>query len=202
MDQQDLVNHLIREGYLKTPRIIQAFLKVDRRFFVLNKGEAYADYPLPIPGGQTISAPHMVAIMLELLELKKTDTVLEIGAGSGYNAALLSLLTKKVYSIEFDEVLVAFAKNNLKKAHIKNVVVLQGDGSRGLPGKEFDKIIFTCAVPEIPEPVVSQLKDPGILLAPVGVGAQDLILLRKDKGSVKEENHGGCVFVPLRTKPL
>lgn len=194
-----MVSSLVQQGTLTTPRIIQAFKRVDRKLFVLQPGEAYADHALPILGGMTISQPTMIAIMLELLEPKKTDVVLEIGAGSGYNAALLGVLVKKVSSIEFDKELVAFAKQNLKKAGITNVTVLQGDGSKGLPGRKFDKIIFTCAVKKIPEEPLSQLQDPGILQAPVGGDYQDLILLRKKKGKIKKENHGGCVFVPLRT---
>jgi len=200
MENQDLVDHLIRHGYLRTPRIIQAFRSIDRKLFVLQPEEAYEDYPLPIHGGQTISAPHMVAIMLEILEPKKTDVALEIGSGSGYNTALLGFLTKKVFSIEFDEELASFAKENLKKANIKNASIILGDGSKGLPGKKFNKIIFTCAVREIPLPVIGQLKDPGILLAPVGGLTQDLIFLRKEKGHITKENHGGVVFVPMREK--
>jgi protein-L-isoaspartate(D-aspartate) O-methyltransferase len=198
MGNKELVDSLLREGYLKTPRIAEAFRKVDRGFFVLRREEAYSDYPLPIGGGQTISAPHMVAIMIELLEPKKTDTVLEIGAGSGYNAAILAFLTKKVYSLEIDSNLAGFARKNLRVAGLRNVEVMHRDGSLGIPGKKFDKIIFTCSVKEIPGPVIDQLKDPGILQAPVGSNFQDLIVLRKEKGCIRKENHGGCVFVPLR----
>lgn len=200
MRNRNLANRLISEGYLRSRRIIRAFQKIDRKLFVLRPEEACLDHPLPIPGGQTISAPHMVAIMLELLEPKKTDSILEIGAGSGYSAALLGTLAKKVTSIEVDKVLVAFAKRNLKKAKIKNVIVIHGDGSLGFPkAAPYDKIIFTCAVPKIPKAVISQLKYPGLLLAPVGGEFyQDLILLRKKSGKLKKENHGGCVFVPLR----
>ena len=201
MGNQEMTGLLEKEGYLKTPGIIQAFRKVDRKLFVPDKRAAYQDLPQPIPRGQTISAPHMVAIMLELLELKKTDTVLEVGGGSGYAAALLGALAKEVTSLEVDEALVRLAQRNLEKAGITNATVLHQDGSKGLPGKKFDKILFSCAVREIPSPVLSQLKDPGILLAPVGGPfGQDLILLRKEKGKTLKENHGGCVFVPLRSE--
>jgi len=202
MIMKSLVERLEDEGYLKTPNIIEAFRSVDRRDFVLQRGEAYQDHPLPIPDGQTISAPHMVAIMLELLEPNKSDRVLEIGAGSGYNAAIVSRLVKKVVSLEVDKTLVDFAKENLKKAKIKNVKVVQGDGSEGLPKKRWDKIIITCAVPQIPGSLVDQLKDPGILMAPVGEGFQELVVLRKENSEIKEENHGGCVFVPLRESQI
>jgi len=199
MSNENLVEQLIRGGYLRTPEVVEAFRKVDRKLFVPQPREAYEDHPLPIPGGQTISAPHMVAIMLELLELKSTDQVLEIGAGSGYNAALMAALSKRVCSIELDDALVEFARKNLRKAEIMNTEVIHGDGSKGIPGRKWDKIVFTCGVREIPKKIISQLKDSGILIAPVGNHHhQELTLLRKEKGKTSKELHGGCIFVPLR----
>lgn len=200
MKNTDLVNLLISRDHLKTPEIIQAFQQVDRKIFVFNKERAYEDEPLPTLAGQTISAPHMHAVMLELLRPNKKDLILEIGTGSGYNAALLSSLVKEVHSLEIFPELVELARKNLKKAGIQNVQVIHGDGSQGLPGKVFDKIVFTCAIPKIPENPLAQLKDPGLLLAPVGGTVQDLILLRKENRHLEKENHGGCVFVPLRKK--
>lgn len=198
MDNNDLVNLLVREDHLKTPRIIRAFRSIDRKLFVFQSEKAYADHPLPILRGQTISAPHMVAIMLELLSPRKSDLVLEIGTGSGYNAALLGKLSRSVTSLEVKPQLAALAKKNLKKARVRNVTVIQKDGSSGVSGK-FNKIIVTCAVQEVPRSLVRQLNDPGILLAPVGGRTQMLTLIRKKK-KISRELHGGCVFVPLQTK--
>ncbi|MEM5871787.1 MAG: protein-L-isoaspartate(D-aspartate) O-methyltransferase [Candidatus Aenigmatarchaeota archaeon] len=198
-----MVSDLIANGYLKTEKIIKVFLKVPRHFFVQEHQipYAYADYPLPIPGGQTISAPHMVAMMTELLEPKRSDKILEIGAGSGYQAAILAKLVRKVYTIEVNENLVEFAKNNLAKANIKNVEVIHADGSLGYPDKKpYDKIIVTCATPEIFDSWISQLKSNGIVLAPVGGGFyQELIRLKKTHKGMIKENYGLCAFVPLRS---
>jgi len=201
-ERERMVKNLIEEGYLKDPKIIKVFKEIPRHFFVKEQDVnfAYADYPMSIPAGQTISAPHMVAIMTELLDTNKKDKVLEIGAGSGYQAAILSKLVKKVYSIEVDPELVAFAKTNLEKAGIGNVEVMLGDGSRGYPErKPYDKITVTCATPEIFDSWISQLKTEGILLAPVGEGFyQELIRIRKTKKGLEKRNFGGCAFVPLR----
>ena len=200
--REGMVIKLVRDGYLGSKRIIKVFMDIPRHLFVREEDEkfAYADYPLPIPAGQTISAPHMVAMMTGLLEPKAKDNVLEIGAGSGYQAAILSKLVKKVYSIEVDPELVSFAKQNLKRAGIKNVEVVRGDGSRGYEkAKPYDKIIVTCATPEIFGSWIKQLKTNGILLAPVGGGFyQELIRIRKTKKGLERKNYGGCAFVPLR----
>ena len=203
-ESQRLIEHLIREGYLKTPGVIEAFRQVPRQFFVPEEAErnAYADYPLPIGRGQTISAPHMVAIMTELLEPKKTDKILEIGAGSGYQAAILAKLVRKVYSVELEKGLVEFAKSNLAKAGITNVEVMRGDGSKGCAkAAPYDKIIITCACEKVPDALFRQLKVGGILIAPVGGSwLQELKLYRKMKSGIEEKNYGGCVFVPMRQK--
>ena len=197
-----LVRYLVDQGILKTSRIIEAFKTVPRELFVPEKyrKSAYSDEPLPIGFNQTISAPHMVAMMTELLEPKKTDKVLEVGAGSGYQAAVLSRLVRKVYTIELEPDLVKFASRNIRKAGIKNVQIMQGDGSKGYPKEApYDKVIVTCACPEIPDALVEQLKEGGIILAPVGGGwSQELIKGVKRKGRLETKNCGGCVFVPLR----
>lgn len=201
-ERETMVVELVKQGYLKDPKIIKVFMEVPRDLFVREQDVnfAYADYPLPILAGQTISAPHMCSIMTTLLETKPKDKVLEIGAGSGYQAAILSKLVKKIYSIEVDPELVTFAKENLKKAKIKNVEVIMGDGSKGYEKKKpYDKIIVTCATPEIFDSWTSQLKMNGILLAPVGGGFyQELIKIRKTRKGLEKTNHGGCAFVPLR----
>ena len=197
-----MVVELVKQGYLKSDKIIKVFSEIPRHFFVREQdiNFAYADYPIPILAGQTISAPHMVAMMTELLETGKNDKVLEIGAGSGYQAAILSRLVRRVYSVELDQELVDFARQNLKKAKIKNVEIIKDDGSKGYEKKKpYDKIIVTCATPEIFEAWIRQLKTNGILLAPVGGGFyQELIKIRKTKKGLERKNYGGCAFVPLR----
>lgn len=198
----ELIEHLIGCGYLKTEKVIEAFRKTDRKLFVPERYRDYAyyDQPLSIGFGQTVSAPHMVGIMSTLLEPEKSDKVLEVGAGSGYQAAVLSRLVKVVYTIELEQGLIDFAKGNLRKAGIENVKLIQGDGSRGYPEEApFDKIIVTCAAPEMPEALIKQLKESGIILVPVGGSFhQELVLGRKVKGKLETTNCGGCVFVPLR----
>jgi protein-L-isoaspartate(D-aspartate) O-methyltransferase len=201
-ERRMLIRNLINEGYLKTPRIIKAFESVDRRFFVPKEHQdhAYADYPLPIGRGQTISAPHMVAIMTELLEPQKTDKVLEIGAGSGYQAAILSKLVNHIYTIELDPKLAEFARENLRRAGIENVKVIVGDGSEGYKKEApYDKIILTCATDDFPKPLIDQLKEGGIIMGPLGGSfLQNLIVAKKVRGYLERKNYGGCVFVPLR----
>ena len=206
MDLEEKKKALIRElksgKLLRTRVVTRAFEEVPRELFVPQKyrGQAYSDQPLPIGEGQTISAPHMVAMMTELLEPKKTDKVLEVGAGSGYQAAILSRLVKKLITIELEPELARRARESLKKAGYRNVRVLAGDGSKGYPKEApYDKVIVTCACPEIPPALIEQLKEGGKLVAPVGGGwHQELIVGVKRKGKLVEKNYGGCVFVPLR----
>ena len=186
---------------MKTKLVESACLKVPRENFVREQDKvyAYSDQPLSIGYEQTISAPHMVAIMTEFLEPKKTDIVLEIGGGSGYQAAILSKLVKRVYTIEFQKELIGFAEKNLKKSRCENVEVFHGDGSKGYKkAAPFDKIIITCAVKKIPEELVNQLKDGGIMVAPVGRFLQTLIVGKKKKGKLESEKYFSCVFVPMR----
>jgi len=197
-----LIEHLKSQGYLRTGKVIEAFRQVPRENFIppAQKEYAYADEPLPIGSGQTISAPHMVAIMTELLEPKKTDKVLEVGAGSGYQAAILSRLVKRIYTVELEPDLARGAGESLKKSGYDNVDVMVGDGSKGYPKEApFDKIIVTCGADKIPKPLVEQLKEGGIMAIPVGSGLyQELILGVKRKGRLETENKGACMFVPLR----
>ena len=198
-----LIERLKREGWLRTARVIRAFEAVRREDFVPARfrDQAYVDEPLPIGEGQTISAPSMVAIMTELLEPRSDDNVLEVGAGSGYQAAILSQLVKKVYTIELEPQLAEQARKNLKRADCKNVEVIVGNGSKGYPNAQpFDKIIMACAAAEVPEPLKKQLKPGGILIAPIGGSfSQILITLKKKKENRFEKvRHMRCVFVPLR----
>jgi len=198
-----LVKKLKNEGYIKTPLVEKAFLEVPRENFVPYhlKKSAYLDIPLEIGFGQTISAPHMVAIMCEALVLKKGQKVLEIGSGSGYHAAVVSEIIGergRVYSVERIKELADMARENIRKTGIKNVEVFVGDGSLGFKRfAPYDRIYVTCAAPDIPEPLIDQLKDPGLLLIPVGRYYCDLMLLRKENGKISTRNLGGCAFVPL-----
>lgn len=200
--KERLVSELRVGGYLKSEPVVKAFREIPREEFVLPeyREHAYADQPLSIGYGQTISAPHMVAVMTELLEPKNSDIVLEVGSGSGYQAAVLSKLVKRIYAVELEKGLVEFAKGNLERAGIKNVELIVGDGSKGLSKHApFDKIIVTCGVPEIPVPLIKQLREGGILVAPVGgYYMQTLTVGIKKKGRLEEEKYFGCIFVPLR----
>lgn len=188
-------------------KVIEAFLKVPREFFVLSgfEKEAYADVPLPIHAEQTISQPTTVAIMLEALELKEGMKVLEIGAGSGYNAALIATIVGKegkVYTMEFVKELADFAQKNLKRAGINNAVVVHGDGSKGFERRApYDRIIVTAAAPSIPEALAKQLKEGGIIVIPVGDAyMQHVVKARKVKGKLETQDLGEFIFVPLKGK--
>ncbi len=182
--------------------VLEAMKRVKRHLFVPPdlRDQAYGDYPLPIGEGQTISAPHMVALMCEYLELEKGDKVLEVGAGSGYHAAVIAELIGsegRVYTIERHPYLVDFAIRNLNKAGYENVVVILGDGTLGLPEHApFDKICVTCAAPAVPPPLLEQLKTGGKMVIPIGRFAQKLYLVKKRNG-IEKQNKGGVVFVPL-----
>lgn len=202
-ERRRLIDNLISEGYLNTDKVIDAMLAIPREKFVPEglKMRAYADCPLPIGEGQTISAPHMVAIMTERLQLGEDHVVLEIGSGSGYQAAILAIIAKKgfVYTIERVPRLVEFARNNIDSCGIKNVEVIPSDGTLGYSKKSpYDRVIVTAAAPKVPKALVEQLKDDGLMLIPVGNRfIQNLIEIRKEENEVVEKNHGGCVFVPL-----
>ena len=200
-DSKILIKKLIRDGFLTTPAIIKAMETIPRELFIPpdKKGFAYVDRPLEIGKGQTISAPHMVALMAESLDLKAGHKVLEIGTGSGYHAAIISSIIGHghVYTIERHEALAEFAKKNLTKAHIPNVTVFQGDGSLGLPQyAPYNRIYVTCASPGIPSPLIDQLANQGKLLIPTGELYCRLMLLEKNH-KIRKKDLGGCVFVPL-----
>jgi protein-L-isoaspartate(D-aspartate) O-methyltransferase len=160
---------------------------------------AYQDCPLPIGNGQTISQPYIVALMTELLMAQPTDTILEIGTGCGYQAAILSVLVRKVTTMERIPEVAGLARANLTTLGSKNIDVIVGDGTQGYPQKApYDGIIITAATPSVPRPLLEQLAEGGRLVAPVGGREiQELIRLRKKGGSITEEHHGGVRFVPL-----
>ncbi len=202
-ERQRLVSNLLNQGYIKTNAVKQGFLAVPREEFIPAslKPYAYVDTPLDIGNGQTISAPHMVAIMCEALDIKKGLKILEVGTGSGYHAAIVAQLVGekgKVYTIERFESLANQAKENLQKNGCANVIVEIGDGSCGLPAYQpYDRIYVTCAAPSIPQPLLDQLRDPGKLLVPVGDLSCELTLHEKHHGRTTLRQLGGCVFVPL-----
>ena len=199
----DLIDTLVRYGYIYSAPVRRAFEKVDRKAFVPENSwrAAYSDRPLSIGYGQTISAPSMVAIMLEALDLKEGQKVLEIGTGSGYNAALIAEIVgdENLISIERIPEIAQMGKDNLKKAGY-SVKVFTGDGTMGYEAEApYDRIIVTAASPRIPPPLVEQLKVEGKICIPVGKRYFcDLIVGEKKKdGTIEKKNHGSCAFVPL-----
>ena len=184
-------------------RVMDAMARVVREDFVPDdmKPFAYDNRPLPIGDGQTISQPFIVALMTELLDPQPDDVILEVGAGSGYQAAILSVLVQKVYSIEIVESLAAKARTNLKKMGYDNIEVVSADGYKGLPDKgPFDGIIMTAAAPYIPQPLKEQIRPGGRMVVPVGrpYSSQILQLVeKKNDGRVEENNVLAVAFVPL-----
>ncbi len=188
---------------LVSESVIKAMSLVPRELFVPEHLErrAYDDTPLPIGLNQTISAPHMVAIMCELLDLRPGMKVLEVGGGSGYHAAVMANLVGQeghIYSVERKPELVVFARKNLQKAGITNVTMIEADGSLGLvEHAPYDRISVAAAAPQIPESLKQQLIEGGKMILPVGRDRQELLLVtRKDSGFIVEEKMG-VVFVPL-----
>ena len=195
-----LREHLAARG-INNDRILAAFTDVEREEFVPPRYRdlAYADMPLEIGEGQTISQPYTVAFMTQLLDPQPEDKVLEIGTGSGYQAAILAKLVKKVYTIERFKGLAEGARKVLKKLGYDNVEVIVGDGSKGLSEhKPYDGIIITAAAPEVPQPLLDQLKVGGRLVAPVGSNLfQEMVKITKTKEGLEKEVHPGFRFVPL-----
>lgn len=202
----ELVEHLKQRGYIKSKQVETAFLSVPREQFVPSsfRSHAYADTPLEIGEGQTISAPHMVAIMCEALDLESGQQVLEIGAGSGYHVAIISKIIGDkghVYTVERLPSLADKAKKNLQSVGITSVTVEITDGSEGLPDHApYDRIYVTCSAPKVPPPLIEQLKENGKLLIPVGKIMGSLKLVEKQNGDTIEHNICGCAFVPLKGK--
>ncbi|WP_073612755.1 protein-L-isoaspartate(D-aspartate) O-methyltransferase [Desulfopila aestuarii] len=183
------------------PRTIDALLEVPRHLFVDDamRARAYGDYPLPIAAGQTISQPYIVSFMTQALQLKGEETVLEIGTGSGYQAAVLSRLCRQVYTVERINTLLANARKVFGSLRYFNIVAKLDDGTMGWPEHApYDAIIVTAGGPEIPAPLIDQLADPGRLIIPVGdQDVQELQLLTKIDGEVKVENLASVRFVDL-----
>ncbi len=192
----------IVERYVEDELVLAAMRKVKRHLFVDRSlwGYAYVNRPLPIGEEQTISQPSLVAAMTELLELKGGEKVLEIGTGSGYQAAILAEIAKEVYTIEIVSSLAASAEKRLKNLGYKNVTVKCGDGYLGWPEHApFDAIIVTCGAPEILQPLVDQLRDGGIMVSPVGKDPADSILkkITRHGDSITVKDICGVGFVPM-----
>ena len=187
---------------IQNRRVLDAMAAVPRHEFVPKAlwKFAYSDEPVPIGYGQTISQPFIVAFMTEQLDPKPTDRVLEIGTGSGYQAAVLSLLVAEVYTIEIIESLAKRAEADLKRLGYDNVKVLAGDGYKGWPDHApFDAIIVTCAPDQIPQPLVGQLRDGGRMIIPVGPSDnQQLYLLQKHGTKVEQQARLPVRFVPMK----
>lgn len=201
-EKESLIEEMISFGMIKTKKVENAFRSIKREEFMPEsvRKHAYEDRPLPIYENQTISQPSTIAEMLEWLEVKEDSKILEIGTGCGYNAALISKLTKKtVYSLENIEKLVNFTRSNLKKAGIKNVEVIYADGTRGYSEKApYDRIIATCVCDEIPNSWKEQLKEGGILVAPVGITLGcEIVVAKKINREFVYTRHPGYAFVEL-----
>ena len=196
-----MVEEQLKSRGISNQKVIQAFLEVERHLFVPERyrNRAYNDYPLPIGYDQTISQPYIVAYMTEVLDLKPSNKILEIGTGSGYQAAILGEICDSVYSIEIVKPLAERAKDLLDDLGYENVFIRIGDGYQGWKSNApFDKIIVTCAPNNIPKPLQHQLAEGGKMIIPVG-GAynQSLVLLEKRNGELKKKKKLSVIFVPM-----
>lgn len=203
--RSELVDGLLRRGYVSKPAVASALRKVPREEFLPPRlrDEAYIDTPLPIGSGQTISAPHMVAMMAEALDLRPGQRVLEVGGGSGYHAAVAAELVSPgghIFTVERIPELADFARDNISRTgYSDRVTVVLSDGSVGLPSEApFDRIFVACGAPTVPAPLKEQLTDGGLMLVPVGGRMyQDLVKVQRRGSVYSTTSLGGCVFVPL-----
>ncbi len=200
--RQVMVKEDIQGRGVTDKKVLEVMMKVQRHLFVDEhlRHQAYADHPLPIGEGQTISQPYVVALMTEALMLKQADRVLEIGTGSGYQAAVLAEIVKEVYTMEIRKSLADKADKRFKELGYKNVKVKHADGYFGWEEyAPFDEIIITAAANHIPPPLIKQLKEGGKLIIPLGstVYYQELTLVRKKKGELYVKQMGPVAFVPM-----
>ena len=202
--RETMVREQIAARGIRDPRVIESMRQVPRHLFVppAERDRAYVDAPVPIGEGQTISQPYIVALMTELVRPQPGDRVLEVGTGSGYQAAVLSSLVRHVYTIELEETLGRRAEGVLREQKYDNVTVRIGDGYAGWPEHApFDIIVVTAAPEQVPQPLIDQLKPGGRLIVPVGprFTVQQLQLIEKDaSGSIRTKNVSPVMFVPLR----
>jgi protein-L-isoaspartate(D-aspartate) O-methyltransferase len=201
ISRQTMLDRHLRGRDIHDSRVLDAMAHIPRERFIPEKyaANAYDDNPLPVGMGQTISQPYIVALMTQCLELTGCEEVLEIGTGSGYQCAILAALASRIYTIERFNELSEQAQAVLKSLGYANIEFAVGDGSCGWPeDRQFDRIIVTAAVPDIPEPLKNQLKEGGLIIAPVGgMWAQELVLAKKHKGHLAAETICGCRFVKL-----
>lgn len=200
--REQMVAALANEFRICDPRVLAAMRQIPRHRFVPEalKAQAYRDGALPIASGQTISQPYIVARMTELLELDGTETVLEIGAGTGYQTAILATLAKKVFAIERLDGLAREAASRLAGLGFRNVTLKTADGSKGWSAYQpFDAILVAAGGPGVPAPLVAQLKVGGKLVIPVGETRENQRLIRvtRTESGTRTEDFGPCVFVPL-----
>jgi protein-L-isoaspartate(D-aspartate) O-methyltransferase len=199
--RREMVARQIRDRGIRSPRVLEAMQSAERHLFVPveHLGRAYADEPLPIGEGQTISQPFMVAAMAEALSLEGHERVLEIGAGSGYQAAVISPLAREVIAVETQRRLAASARERLGRLGYLHVRIELGDGSLGWPADApYDAILVTAAAPTVPPPLLEQLAEGGRLVIPVGsADQQELLRIVKRAGTFSQQSLYGCRFVPL-----
>ena len=199
--REDMVNHQLKPRGINDPHVLEALRTVPRHLFVTEalRDQAYGDYPLPIGEQQTISQPYIVAEMTQALELGNDDRVLEIGTGSGYQAAVLADIVFRVYTIERIRALYIQARKLLDRLNYHNIIMRCSDGTTGWQDESpFDAIMVTAGAPEVPEKLLDQLATGGRMIVPVGnQHSQDLIKITKDKAGIHRSNLGGCRFVKL-----
>ncbi len=200
-ERSRMVERQIQARGVTDPRVLAAMREIPRHLFIPPPYDesAYEDNPLPIGDGQTISQPYIVALMTELLSPRLDDNVLEIGAGSGYQAAILSALAWQVTTIERIPSVAELARKNLAALGVTNVRIIVGDGTLGFPeSAPYNGIIITAATPSVPSPLIDQLADGGTLVAPVGGReVQELVTLTRRRKEILKSGHGGVRFVPL-----
>ena len=199
--REEMVRSQIEARGVRDPLVLSAFRAVPRHLFVSEalREQAYGDYPLPIGEQQTISQPYIVAEMTQALELGRDDRVLEIGTGSGYQAAILAQIVYRVYTVERKRALYMQTRNLFDKLNYYNIVTKYADGTKGWQEESpFDAIVVTAGAPELPEVLITQLAEGGRLVVPVGnQHTQELIKICREKGDVQQTNLGGCRFVKL-----
>jgi protein-L-isoaspartate(D-aspartate) O-methyltransferase len=202
-NRQVMVERQIKARGVTDERVLSAMLAIDRALFIPHefKSMAYEDRPLPVGYDQTISQPYINAFMIEALQLRGNEKVLEIGTGTGYQAALLSMLCRELYTIEIIPELAKAAKTLLEKAGMGNIHFISGDGSMGYEKEApFDGIIVSCAAGRVPQELLAQLAENGRMIVPVGELYQELILIEKKQGKISKKSVMQVRFVPMTGK--